>query len=42
MKSCFEFAFKQGFENVIVIGSDSPDLSENIFKKAFLVIIKYI
>ena len=36
MKSCFEFAFKQGFENVIVIGSDSPDLSENIFKKAFL------
>jgi rSAM/selenodomain-associated transferase 1 len=35
MKSCFEFAFKQGFEKVIVIGSDSPDLSQKIFEKAF-------
>jgi rSAM/selenodomain-associated transferase 1 len=35
MKYCFEFAFDKGFEKVIVIGSDSPDLSHNIFKKAF-------
>jgi rSAM/selenodomain-associated transferase 1 len=35
MKSCFEFAFKQNFEKVIVIGSDSPDLSENILNTAF-------
>ena len=35
MKSCFEFAFNKDFEKVIVIGSDSPDLSHNIFKKAF-------
>jgi rSAM/selenodomain-associated transferase 1 len=36
MKSCFDFAFNQDFEKVIIIGSDSPDLSESIFKKAFI------
>jgi len=36
MKSCFEFAFNQGFEKVIVIGSDSPDLPQNIFENAFI------
>ncbi|KYK21056.1 hypothetical protein AYK21_00840 [Thermoplasmatales archaeon SG8-52-2] len=38
MKSCFESAFNQGFEKVIVIGSDSPDLPEKIFEKAFIIL----
>jgi len=36
MNSCFEYAFDQGFKKVIVIGSDSPDLTTNLIDKAFL------
>ena len=36
MKNCFVHAFEQGFEQVSVIGSDSPDLPQRLIEKAFL------
>jgi rSAM/selenodomain-associated transferase 1 len=34
MKHCFQNTFAQGFEKVIVIGSDSPDLPLSFYNKA--------
>lgn len=41
MKNCFIKGFNQGFEKLIVIGSDSPDLPETIIKDAFNNLKKY-
>ncbi|MDM8537304.1 TIGR04282 family arsenosugar biosynthesis glycosyltransferase, partial [Desulfobacterales bacterium HSG17] len=35
MLHAFDRAFKQGFEQVILIGTDTPDLPETIIKKGF-------
>jgi len=35
MKHCFTHAFSQGFDRVITIGSDSPDLPSNFITEAF-------
>jgi len=35
MKNCFKKGFNQGFEKLLVIGSDSPDLPNAIIKDAF-------
>ncbi|MFH1282679.1 MAG: TIGR04282 family arsenosugar biosynthesis glycosyltransferase [bacterium] len=34
MKDCFSHSFSEGFERVVVIGSDSPDISENLIKRS--------
>ncbi len=36
MKNCFNYIFNQQFDQVIVIGSDSPDLPKDILDQAFL------
>jgi rSAM/selenodomain-associated transferase 1 len=41
MKNCFVHAFEQGFEQVSVIGSDSPDLPQRLIEKAFLSLETY-
>lgn len=35
MKNAFARAFDEGFRRVVIIGSDCPDLTEGIIKKAF-------
>src|SRR5690606_12351812 len=35
MKNAFLQLFQEGFEKVLIIGSDSPDLKEDIFSEAF-------
>jgi rSAM/selenodomain-associated transferase 1 len=41
MKNCFIEGFSKGFEKLIVIGSDSPDLPSIIFMDAFHNLEKY-
>lgn len=41
LKNSFIQAFNQGFDKLVVIGSDSPDLPKNIVKSAFLKLEKF-
>ncbi len=35
MQSAFEKAFEQGYEKVVIIGSDCPEMSSGVLEKAF-------
>lgn len=41
LKRAFEDAFAQGYERVVIIGSDLPDLSDSMIKDSFKQLSKY-
>lgn len=38
MKNAFEVVFKQGYQSVILIGSDIPEVDEHVLKEAFALL----